>query len=73
MNLELLRTKIARKPSSEDADSSYPKSLDESFQRYIRTRHVNLVLANSDLLSHDFEWPFPFFYFILFSKQSMAD
>ena len=60
-NLEILRGKIARKPADYIPQKDYPRSIEDSFSRYIRTHHVNLILSLSDLLRVQFGWPFPFF------------
>ena len=60
-NLEILRGKIAHKPVDYIPQNDYPRSIDDSFSRYTRTRHVNLILSLSDVLRLKFGWPFPFF------------
>lgn len=60
-NLEILRGKIARKPVDYIPQNDYPRSIDDSFSRYTRTRHVNFILSLSDVLRLEFGWPFPFF------------
>ncbi len=60
-NLEILRGKIARKPVDYIPQNDYPCSIDDSFSRYTRTRHVNFILSLSDVLRLEFGWPFPFF------------
>ncbi len=61
-NLEILRGKIARKPSDYVPRKEYPESIDESFSSYTRTSHVNMILAFSDVLRElGRGWPFPFF------------
>jgi hypothetical protein len=65
LNLEILRGKIARKPADYIPRNDYPRSLEDSFSRYVRTGHVNLILSLSDMLRIEFAWPYPFFVFSL--------
>jgi hypothetical protein len=67
-NLEILRGNIARKPDDYIPQNEFPRSIGDSLSTYTRTRHVNVILAFSDLLRVTFSWPFPFF--VLFFSNS---
>jgi hypothetical protein len=55
-NLRLLASLIARKPSTFSPD--WASTVDQAFSLYTRTRTVNMVLSNNDLLA-EANWPFP--------------
>ena len=61
LNLEILRSRIIRKPTNYESGQDFPGSLEDSLSRYVRTRHVNLILSFSDMLRIEYSWPFPFF------------
>ncbi|MEA3642604.1 MAG: hypothetical protein VBE63_22065 [Lamprobacter sp.] len=60
-NLEVLRGKIARKPTDYIPRKDFPRSIYDSLSKYTRTTHVNSNLAFSDFFRELFLWPFPFF------------
>ncbi|MEA1052860.1 hypothetical protein U5801_24075 [Lamprobacter modestohalophilus] len=60
-NLEVLRGKIARKPTNYTPQKDFPRSIYDSLSKYTPTSHVNLILVGSDFFRELFLWPFPFF------------
>ena len=55
-NLQKLKDQIARKPSV--YTSEYAKTINESFEKYINTRSLDLIVVINEGFI-EFDWPFP--------------